>query len=60
MGDSTPIEGHAMTEEQQTPESADGAATPPEGSSPKLDHLKQTIDEAKDAAGRALTDERKE
>ena len=49
-----------MTDTQQTPEPADGTDTQPEGSSPKLDHLKQTIDEAKDAASRALADERKE
>ena len=49
-----------MTQEQNAPQPADGTDTQPEGSSPKLDHLAETIDDAKDAADRALVQERKE
>jgi hypothetical protein len=50
-----------MTDDpQSTDETADGQVKDqePEVSTPRLEHLKETIDDAKDAAGPALADQR--
>ncbi|SDO35588.1 hypothetical protein SAMN04515671_0675 [Nakamurella panacisegetis] len=49
-----------MTNESTAPEQVDRPDTEPDESSPKLDHLQKTIDEAREAADRALTEQRDE
>ena len=45
-----------MTDEQENTPPTNAPDNESEASSPELDHLEETIDDAKDAAGQALPD----